>query len=293
MALARAKAFSRRKSVHNRKEWCIMRFTDDYFWVNTIGAALEDWEILVRDICLGFLLSGIMLFLITVIFQGMHLFDHDTDIGADHDISADHDIGIDHDVSIDHDIGIDHDISVDHDIGVDHDVSMDHDVSADHDISMDSDLDGDYGTPAPLLLLVATFMLIAGALGTSLYSLGDTVDPYARLGAVVAFLLFCTFLVSWTWGKVAKSSLIELEIDGVQADDDVVALTDIDENGGLVRARYISSDGETGQIKMAAKTLPGVVVPKGATAYVIDKQGNTLLIDEWPNPSKEVSFKKK
>ncbi|MFW9916743.1 MAG: hypothetical protein ACFFGZ_14150 [Candidatus Thorarchaeota archaeon] len=258
-----------------------MRYTDDYFWVNTLGAALEGWEILVRDICLGFLLSGIMLFLITVIFQGMHLFDHDTDIGADHDLSADHDIGVDHDVS------------VDHDIGVDHDVSMDHDVGADHDISMDHDLDGDYGTPAPLLLLVATFMLIAGALGTSLYSLGDSIDPYARLGAVVAFPLFCTFLVSWTWGKVAKSSLVELEIDGVRADDDVVALTNIDENGGLVRARYISSEGETGQIKMAAKTLPGVVVPKGATAYVIDKQGTTLLIDEWPNPSKEVSFKKK
>ncbi|MHA2232174.1 MAG: hypothetical protein ACXAB4_06770 [Candidatus Hodarchaeales archaeon] len=256
-----------------------MKFGDEHFWVNTLGATLENWEIIVRDICLGLLISGIMLFLMTVFLQGMHLFDHDADIGADHDISADSDFGVDHDVSVDHDIG------VDSDIGVDHDIAMDHDLGG--------DFGGDYGTPAPMLLLAATFMLIAGALGTSLYSLGDSIDSFARLGAVIAFPLFCTFLVSWAWGKVAKSSLIELEIDGVRANDDVVALTNVDESGGLVRAQYTSSEGETGQIKLPAKSLPGVIIPKGRTAYVIDKQGSMLLIDEWPNPAQEENSKKK
>ena len=50
---------------------------------------------ILKQICLGSLVSGLLIFLLTLIFTGGHLFDHDADL--DHDI--------DHDVSIDHDIG--------------------------------------------------------------------------------------------------------------------------------------------------------------------------------------------
>ncbi len=236
-----------------------------FFWQYMLANNLEDWEIIVRDISLGFLISGIMIFLLTVFLQGLHIFDHDTDLGTDHDLSVDHDIGVDHDLSVDHDIGVDHDLSVDQDISFDH------------------DLGGDYGTPAPFFLLAATFLLVFGALGTSFYSLGDKVDPFVRLAIVVSIPIFCTLIVSWTWKKLAKSSLVELEIEGVRSNDDVIALTNIDEDGGLVRAQYTKDDGTLIQIKLPAKALPDVLILKGATAYIIDKQGSTLLVDEWPN----------
>ena len=259
-----------------------------FFWQNVLANSLEDWEIIIRDLSLGFLISGILIFLLTVFLQGLHLFDHDTDLGTDHDLSVDHDIGIDHDLSVDHDIGIDHDLSVDHDIGVDHDLSADHDVGVDHDLSIDQDLGGEYGTPAPLFLLAATFLLVFGALGTSFYSLGDKINPFVRLAVVVSVPIISTLIVSWSWKKLAKSSLIELEVKGVRANDDVIALTNIDEDGGLVRAEYTKEDGVLVQIKLPAKTLPGVTILKGATAYIIDKQGSTLLVDEWPNqPNKK------
>ena len=126
-------------------------------------------------------------------------------------------------------------------------------------------------------------MLVFGALGTSFYSLGDKIDPFVRLAVVISIPIISTLIVSWSWKKIAKSSLPEIEVRGVRPNDDVIALTNIDEDGGLVRAQYTKEDGTLVQIKLPAKALPGVTIPKEATAYIIDKQGSTLLVDEWPN----------
>ena len=105
-----------------------------------------------------------------MILQGGHLFDHDTDL--DHDI--DHDF--DHSVGIDHDVG---DVDLDVDVDVDSDLSVG--IDKDIHIGMDKGLDlTDHGydadTPAPLMLLMGTFMISFG--GTGFILIDDTINVF-------------------------------------------------------------------------------------------------------------------
>ncbi|MHA2074443.1 MAG: hypothetical protein ACW97X_07475, partial [Candidatus Hodarchaeales archaeon] len=56
-------------------------------------------------------------------------------------------------------------------------------------------------------------------------------------------------------------------------------ITTVDTEGGLV---VIETSSIHGPVKMAAKTRYGAI-PKAMTAYVIEIQKNTLIIDEWPS----------
>ncbi len=96
------------------------------------GTELEWWEQILKPTSNGFLVLGIMLFILVVVFQGLHIFDHDVDHDVDHDISFDKDISLDHDVEG----GIGHDDSA-----------------------------------TPLFLMAATFLLTFGGVGTIFFEM--------------------------------------------------------------------------------------------------------------------------
>ena len=73
--------------------------------------------LILKQICFGSLISGLLIFFLTLILQGSHLFDHDTDLDHDIDHDFDHSVGIDHGVG---DIGLDTDIDIDDLIKIDY-----------------------------------------------------------------------------------------------------------------------------------------------------------------------------
>ncbi|MFX1516423.1 MAG: NfeD family protein [Promethearchaeota archaeon] len=251
--------------------------------------------LILKNVCLGSLLGGLIIFFLTLFLQGSHLFQHGTDLDhdVDHGVSLDKDFSVDHDVSVDHDISMDHDFSLDHDISVDHDLSIDSDVDidVDHDISVGIDKDvhidkqfdlHDHGadTPTPLMLLLGTFMITFGASGTFLIDMvAQGPPPYSLilLAFIIGFPFASTYVVTKIWGKMAVSEAYETALETIKIDDAVKTLTTVDTKGGLV---VIETQSVHGPVKMAAKTKYGAIA-RNMTAYVIEIQGNTLIIDEW------------
>ena len=258
-----------------------------------VQTEIELFLFILKQICFGSLISGLLIFFLTLIFQGGHLFgDHDADF--DHDI--DHDI--DHGISVDHsgvdfgdtDLDVDTEIEIGVDVDTDASIAIDKHISfgTDKDISIGADKDLDHGdigtdTPTPLMLLLGTFMITFGGSGTIL--INDAIHPMISVFITIALPFGLTYLVSKIWGRLAVSEIYETALETIKIDDEVKTLTTVDQDGGLV---LIETSSVHGPVKMAAKTNFGAV-PKDVTAYVIEIQGNTLIIDEWP--STEVSKK--
>jgi len=237
--------------------------------------ALVDIELLLfilKQICFGSLISGLMIFFLTLFLQGSHLFDHDTDL--DHDF--DHDISIDHDVG---DIDIDADIDVDIDVDTDIEVSMDKDVHLGMDKDVDHGLGGD--TPTPLMLLLGSFMISFG--GTGVILIDSAIHIILLLSLIIAIPVGTTYMISKAWTKLAVSDMYEAPLKTINIDDEVTTLTTVDTEGGLVR---IQTSSVHGPIKMSAKTKSGAIA-KEMIAYVVEVEKNSLIIDEWPSTEKQ------
>jgi hypothetical protein len=237
--------------------------------------ALVDIELLLiilKQICIGSLISGLMIFFLTLFLQGSHLFDHDTDL--DHDF--------DHDISIDHDVG---DISLDADIDVDIDVDTDIGISVDKDIHLGMDKDVDHGlggdTPTPLMLLLGSFMISFG--GTGVILIDSAIHILLVLSLIVIIPVGITYTISKAWSKLAVSDMYDPPLETINVDDEVITLTTVDTEGGLVR---INTSSVHGPIKMSAKTISGAIA-KRMIAYVVEVQKNSLIIDEWPSTEKQ------
>ncbi|MFX0208527.1 MAG: hypothetical protein ACFFDT_21270 [Candidatus Hodarchaeota archaeon] len=259
--------------------------------------------LILKNVCLGSLFGGLIIFFLTLFLQGSHLFhsgadlDHDVDHGfsLDKDFSVDHDVSVDHDFSLDHDISMDHDFSLDHDISVDHDLSIgtdvDHDVSVgiDKDVHIDKHLDlQNHGadTPTPLMLLLGTFMITFGASGTFLIDLvaqGPPLYSIILTAFIIGLPFGTTYVVTKIWARIAISEAYETALETIKIDDPVRTLTTVDTQGGLV---VIDTQSIHGPVKMAAKTKYGAIA-RNMTAYVIEIQGNTLIIDEWSSTDTE------
>lgn len=227
--------------------------------------------LILKQICFGSLVSGLLIFFLTLILQGGHLFDHDTDL--DHDI--DHDF--DHSVGIDHDVG---DVDLDVDVDVDSDLSVG--IDKDIHIGMDKGLDlTDHGydadTPAPLMLLMGTFMISFG--GTGFILIDDTINVFILFAVLFLVPFGITYFVSKVWAKLAVSEIYETPLQTIKVDDEVKTLTTVDTEGGLV---LIKTSSIHGPIKMSAKTESGAIA-KEMVAYVIKVEQNSLIIDEWPS----------
>lgn len=220
--------------------------------------------LLLEQICLGSLISGLILFFLTLFLQGSHIFDHDTDI--DHDI--------DHDVSLDHgsmDLG-DADIDSDIDLDIDHDVGLHVDKHFDiKDHAFEAD------NPTPLMLLLGTFLMTFGGIGTIL--LQTSINPIFIIGLTFIIPIGATYGISKLWGKLAVSDIYETPLQTIKIDDKVKTITTVDTDGGLV---VIETSSIHGPIKIAAKTRYGAIA-KDMEAYVIQIGLNAVIIDEWPS----------
>ncbi len=259
---------------------------------------LDLFLVILQQICLGSLISGLIIFFLTLILQGSHLFQHDPDVDHDfdHDVSLDHDAAIDHGISLDKDFSLDHDVSLDVEADVDFDIDADVDIDVDADVDIDVDADvgveidhdtsvgvdkhlglDDHGvdTPAPLMLLLGTFMITFGGSGTILIEIA--IHPIILMIIVFGLPFGTTYAVSKIWEKIAVSEIYETALETIQIDDPVRTLTTVDTKGGLV---VIETSSIHGPVKMAAKTKYGVIA-RHMTAYVIEIQGTTLIIDEW------------
>ncbi|MHA1941715.1 MAG: hypothetical protein ACW97P_08315 [Candidatus Hodarchaeales archaeon] len=234
---------------------------------------LVDIELLIvilRQICFGSLISGLIIFFLTLFLQGGHLFGHDTDFDHDLDdgISLDHDVGdVDLDGSMD--IDADGDISLDKDIhiGIDKEIDL-------HDQGFDAD------TPTPLMLLLGTFMISFG--GTGVILLDSTLHLLITVTLIILIPIGATYSVSKAWTKLAVSEIYDTALETIKIDDKVKTLTTVDEEGGLV---LIVTSSIHGPVKMAARTETGAIA-KEMTAYVTKIETNTLVIDEWPSTEK-------
>jgi hypothetical protein len=216
--------------------------------------------LILKQICFGSLISGFIIFFLTLFIQGSHLFDQDIDL--DHDI--DHDIGVDSDVAV----GVDKDIH----IGVDKDITIGVDKDLDlHDHQVDID------TPAPLMLILGTFMITFGGSGTVLIN-NQSIHPLISVSITFILPVLVTFGVSKLWARIAVEETYQTALETINVDDEVKTLTTVDTQGGLV---VVETSSIHGPVKMAAKTRFGAV-PKDMPAYVVEVQGTTLIIDEWP-----------
>ena len=139
---------------------------------------------------------------------------------------------------------------------------------------------------APILLLMASFLLMFGAVGTAIYQ-SQIFNPIIRIILVIFFPIGFVKFISILWGRYTKTEH-GIDIPTVTVDNQVLTLTNVDENGGLVLADTGNFDQpETlrlhEKMKMQARTLPGMQIDRDQVAYVIDIDAkNTLIIDLWP-----------
>ena len=226
--------------------------------------------LILKQICFGSLISGLMIFFLTLFLQGSHLFDHDTDLDYD----------VDHDISIDHDVGaidLDADIDVDVDTGLE--ISMDKDIHPGMDKDIDHGLGGD--TPTPLMLLLGSFLISFG--GTGIILIESEIHIILLLSLIVAIPVGTTYTISKAWSKIAVSEMYEPPLETIKVDDEVTTLTTVDTEGGLI---LIHTTSVHGPIKMSAKTTSGAIA-KEMIAYVVEVKKNSLIIDEWPSTEKQ------
>jgi hypothetical protein len=245
--------------------------------------ALESWELLILQVALGSLISGVILFIFSIIISGMSMGDSDID-SADTDLDFDAGLDIDMGVDVDIDVGIDID-SPDINVDVGHvEVGSGEVESGFHSTHL-------HNSSAPILLLMSTFLLMFGSIGYPLYQY-ELFSPVLRLGVSIISPIFFVKIVSYIWRRYLSGEFA-YEIPRVKVDNQVKTLTKVDEYGGLVLADTSDIDRAqeqlhlAGNIKMQAKTLPGVVIDRNQIAYVIAiEPNNTLIIDTWPKASK-------
>jgi hypothetical protein len=233
---------------------------------------LEPWEQIFLSLVHGFLIGGIILFLFSLFVNLGHGGDHDSDV----DVSVDS--GIEIDAHVDIDVG--GDVDVDTGLDIDHSLEIGDHIADVHSITDTS--------PAPFLLLLSSFMLTFGVIGEIIFSI--EMNPLLRILFLFFTPIFVTKGIAFIWKKLAVES--SYEIPSIKIDNQVLTLTTVDEDGGLVIADTtdINRPKEKlhflGKIKMQAKTIPGnKPLVKGKIGYVIDiDEKNTLIIDEWPTP---------
>lgn len=165
------------------------------------------------------------------------------------------------------------------DFDADVDVDADVDAGGAIDVGGHADADG----AAPLVLMAGVFMLSFGGFGTLVYWF-EAFNPIIRLLIVLGLPLIITLGSARLWVAVNRAASGEpIPSQTVKINSEVYCLTDVDSKGGLVR---VSTGTTHRQIKMAARTT-GHLIPRGSTAYVIDRTGSFLIIDEWPLTGKQ------
>ncbi len=200
---------------------------------------LEMWEYWIFYAAVFMLIIGLILFVMTVLFSGLHVFDFDSDL----DVHGDFHAG-----------------------------------------AVDIGTDTDASAAAPLFLIVGVFLLSFGGFGVIVYWF-EAFNPVIRMIIVVGLPVLITLGTMKVWTAVNRSATGEpIPSQTIKINSEVYCITDVDEKGGLVR---VNTGTTHKQVKMSARTT-GQRIPRGSTAYIIDRVGSFLVIDEWPLSGKKV-----
>jgi membrane protein implicated in regulation of membrane protease activity len=164
--------------------------------------------------------------------------DIDTDVDIDIDADVDVDIDADMDVDIDADMDVDIDIDADVDIDADMDVDTDIDIDVDVDIDVDSDVFGTTITPAPIMLLASTFLLVFGISGISLYYI-ITIEAlkFVMFIGSPSIALFTSKYLNVAWKHIAKSQYYKISSTQNLIGREGEVVLPIDERGGVIRIK--------------------------------------------------------
>ena len=239
--------------------------------------ALESWELIIFNLALGSLISGFLLFFFSIFTAGFH----SGNAGHGHVGHVGHTSHLGHISHLNHLPHIPH---IPH-LHIGH---ASHGAHAHGHVHHGGKLEQNPSTP--ILLIISAFMLMFGAIGTVIYQL-QLYDPIFRIFSVILIPLFFVKLVSVIWNKLVSNEF-GYAIPTVSIDNQVKTLTAVDEKGGLVLADTGNLDKpdtlHDEQIKMFARTLPGVSIERNNIAYVIDiDPKNALIIDFWPRVAKK------
>ena len=200
------------------------------------------------SICLGLFIGGLLFSIISVFLAQMESqslgqeIDTDVDIDADVDVDIDIDVDVDIDVDTDVDVDVDADVDVDVDIDADVDVDVDIDVDTDVDIDSDIDIDSDtFGTttsPAPIMLLASTFLLVFGISGISLYYI-ITIEALKFIMFIgsPSIALITSKYINVAWKYIAKSQYYKISSTQYLIGREGEVVLPIDERGGVIRIK--------------------------------------------------------
>ncbi len=203
----------------------------------------------------GFFIGGVVVTAIMMVLLGMSISGGSGSETAEHDASGhdtDHDVGghdTDHDLGghdTDHDVG---DHSTDHGAG-EHDAYGHNDDTGDHgldshiavNLNVETGIDSpdavlftsDKGQKAPLLLLIAGYLMFSGALGLSFSNLLD-VNILIVLGIAFIPPFLLNKLLGIVWRKVTKSETYVIPASLPLIGRKVKVFMKVDIDGGVVR----------------------------------------------------------
>lgn len=225
--------------------------------------ALESWEITVFQLAVGSLVSGFILVIFSIFTAGFHIghINRSTHVGH-----------------------FNHSIHVGH---LAHFGHLSHFGHHGHvHINAKKQAKSGQSPETPIILILAVFLLMFGAIGTVIYKL-ELFDPVLRILLSIFLPIVIVKVVTMAWNRTAGKDH-GIKIPMVSIDNQVITLTNVDDRGGLVLADTGDLDHpETlhseEKMKMQAKTLAGVSIERDTVAYIIDiDPTNTLIIDLWP-----------
>lgn len=250
---------------------------------------LESWELTIFDLAVGCLISGFLLTIFSIFTSGIHVGGH----GGGHA----HFGHLNHVPHFHLHLHLGHHANINHGhVGHTGAHAQAHAHASTHtNTHTQHQAKGQENPETPIMLILSVFLLMFGAIGTVIYSLG-IFDPIIRILLTILIPIVIVKFVSIVWNRVVENETGS-NFPIVSIDNQVLTLTAVDENGGLVladtgdlsRPETLRSDEK---MKMQAKTLPGTSIDRDAIAYIIDiDQHNTLIIDLWPKQAdKKKSF---
>lgn len=225
--------------------------------------ALESWEITVFQLAVGSLVSGFILVIFSIFTAGFH-FGH-----------------INRGTHVGH---FNHSLHLGHLSHVGHLFHFGHHAHV--HVHAKKQSRAGQSPETPIILILAVFLLMFGAIGTVIYKL-ELFDPVLRILLSLFLPIVIVKVVSMAWNRTAGKDH-GIQIPMVSIDNQVITLTNVDDRGGLVLADTGNLDDPKSlhseeKMKMQAKTLAGVSIDRDTVAYIIDIDStNTLIIDLWP-----------
>jgi hypothetical protein len=229
------------------------------------------------SICLGLFIGGIIFSIISLYLAQM-----EASIGGgeiEGDLEYESEIGgeageVEAEVDIDTELDIDTDLEAEIDLDVDSDVDL--------EAELDTEIEGVYKTssttPAPIMLLLSSGLLVFGITGIILY--------YALVEILKFFLFIITPIITYvviiglnkSWKKIAKSRYYTISsTQNLIGKEGEVILT-IDNRGGLIK---IPSNTPLKFEKLIVRPLKeDSVFERGEKVFICTVINNMLLVDD-------------